>query len=54
LFKQCKEELDEFRRKNERLVTEKNNFQVLNQQLENKVCVFLVYLLWVLRVWFLF
>jgi myosin-18 len=45
LFKQCKEELDEFRRKNERLVTEKNNFQVLNQQLENKVCVFLVYLL---------
>ena len=40
LFKQCKEELDEFRRKNERLVTEKNNFQVLNQQLENKVCVF--------------
>lgn len=37
LFKQCKEELDEFKRKNERLSNEKNNLLVLNNQLESKV-----------------
>jgi myosin heavy subunit len=37
IYKQCKEELEEFRRKNERLNTEKNNLLVMNNQLENKV-----------------
>lgn len=37
LFKQCKEELDEFKRKNERLNTEKNNLMILNHQLEGKL-----------------
>lgn len=37
LFKQFKEELDEFKRKNERLSNEKNELKVLNNQLENKV-----------------
>ena len=37
LFKQCKEELDETKRKNERLMNEKNELKLLNNQLENKV-----------------
>jgi len=41
MYKQCKEELEEFRRKNERLTTEKNNLLVLNNQLENKVNIYL-------------
>ena len=41
LFKQCKEELDELKRKNERLNNEKNELKLLNNQLENKVTIFL-------------
>ena len=37
LIKQYKEELDDFRRKNERLNSEKNDLLVMNSQLENKV-----------------
>jgi len=40
LFKQCKEELDELKRKNERLNNEKNELKLLNNQLENKVNIF--------------
>ena len=41
IFKQCKEELDELKRKNERLNNEKNELKLLNNQLENKVTIFL-------------
>jgi chromosome segregation ATPase len=37
LLKQCREELDELKRKNERLANEKNEYKVLNNQLETKL-----------------
>ena len=37
LFKQCKEELEDVKRKNERLINEKNELKLLNNQLESKV-----------------
>ena len=37
LLKQYKEELEELRRKNERLVNEKNDLKLINSQLEHKV-----------------
>ena len=37
LLKQTRVELDDLKRKNERLVKEKNELKLLNSQLENKV-----------------
>lgn len=39
LLKQCKEELDELKRKNERLANEKSDLKLLNNQLETKVII---------------
>ena len=37
LLKQCREELDDLKRKNERLANEKNEYKLLNNQLETKL-----------------
>lgn len=37
ILKQFKDELDETKKKNERLVSEKNELKILNNQLENKL-----------------
>jgi hypothetical protein len=43
MLKQYREEVDELRKKNERLNNEKNELKLLNNQLENKVCLFYVF-----------
>ena len=44
LFKQCKEELEDVKRKNERLMNEKNELKLLNNQLESKVNIYTKYI----------
>ena len=41
MLKQYREEVDELKKKNERLNNEKNELKLLNNQLENKVCIFI-------------